>query len=170
MIELFKKSLVGQFHAALSMFNDCVSRCPAEQWENNVGNYPFWNVAYHTLFYVDFYLSPNEQSFSPQGFHRENSEHFVPPHERVIPDDPYDQATLRGYVQHCKRRAIESIESETSESLAGTSGFSWYKIPRSEFHLNNIRHLQHHAAQMSLHLRNSSDVDVRWVGSGFKDG
>jgi len=50
MIELFKKSLVGQFHAALSMFNDCVSRCPAEQWENNVGNYPFWNVAYHTLF------------------------------------------------------------------------------------------------------------------------
>ena len=46
----FKQSLVGQYHAALSMLKDCVSRCLNEQWEGNVGNFPFWHVAYHTLY------------------------------------------------------------------------------------------------------------------------
>ncbi|MCB9925538.1 MAG: DinB family protein [Planctomycetaceae bacterium] len=169
MIDLFRNSLIGQFDASLSMFNDCVIQCPVEQWEHNVGNYPFWNVAYHTLFYVDFYLSPNEASFSPQNFHRENAEQFVPSHEKLVPDDPYDVETIREYVGHCKRKVIRSVAAETAESLAGPSGFSWYKISRAEFVLNNIRHLQHHAAQMSLHLRNSAGINIRWIGSGFKE-
>ena len=65
-------------------------------------------------------------------------------------------------------KATESVAAETPETLEGPSGFWWYKIPRAEFHLNNIRHVQHHAAQMSLCLRTSAGSEIDWVASGFK--
>ena len=53
---------------------------------------------------------------------------------------------LLNYVELCREKARRSLAAETAESLAGESGFWWYKITRAEFHLNNIRHLQHHTA------------------------
>jgi len=161
------------FHAALSMRNTCVSQCPDEEWETNVGNFLFWQVAYHTLYYADLYLSPNEKSFTPPSFHRENYQFFGrlpwPPHETVLADDPYDKETILAYLQRCRRKASEMITEETTASLEGPCGFWWYRIPRSEFHMNNVRHIQHHAAQMSQHLRGSVGIEIGWVGSGFED-
>ena len=37
---------------------------------------------------------------------------------------------------------------------------------RAELHLYNIRHIQHHAAQLILRLRLDTDVDIPWVGRG----
>ena len=61
MIEFFKKCLVGQFGASLSVLNQCAQQCPDERWEGLVGNHAFWHVAYHTLFFTDLYLSPDER-------------------------------------------------------------------------------------------------------------
>ena len=173
MIELYKRSLINQFHAALSMLHDCVSKCPDENWSNKVGNFPFWHVVYHAVFYTDLYLSRNEQSFTPPSFHRENYQFFGqlpwPPHETVLADNPYDKTTLLEYIQHCCRKATDTITAETVESLDGPCGFWWYEIPRLEFHINNVRHIQHHAAQIGLYLRNSAGIEIGWVGSGFKD-
>lgn len=167
MIEVFKDALLGQYDAALAMLEDCMAKCPDDKWEGYVGNFPFWHVAYHALFYVDLYLSPNHESFEPPEFYRENYQYFghLPEsNERFVADIPYDKQTMLDYVQHCRRKAAQSVAVETWESLHGECGFGWYDLPRSEFHLNNIRHAQHHAAQMSLYLRRSSNIDVRWVG------
>ncbi|MGO9113355.1 MAG: hypothetical protein ACLP9L_29335, partial [Thermoguttaceae bacterium] len=119
------------------------------------------------------YLSANEGSFTPPSFHRENYQFFGqlpwPPHEAVSANDPYDKGTILAYVQHCRQKTTDVILSETKESLEGPCGFWWYKIPRCEFHLNNVRHVQHHASQISLYLRKSAGVEVGWAGSGFKD-
>jgi hypothetical protein len=171
MLDLFKKSLIGQYEAALSMLNDCVSKCPDEHWNGKVGSYPFWHAAYHTLYYTDLYLSRDEESFTPASFHRENYQIFGklpwPPHETVVADIPYDRQTLLDYIRHCGQKASQSVNSETEESLQGPCGFWWYKIPRAEFHVNNVRHVQHHAAQLSLYLRKSAGIEIGWVGSGL---
>ena len=173
MLELFKKSLQGQFEAALSMLGACVSQCPDDKWEDRVGSYPFWHVAYHALFYADLYLSRDHAAFEPRPFYREDYQYFgkrpSPPHEPVVADVVYDRATLAGYVAFCRNKAAQTIAAETDESLAGPSGFWWYQIGRAEFHLNNVRHVQHHAAQMSLSLRNSAGIGIDWVGSGWRD-
>ena len=107
-------------------------------------------MAYHTLFFVDFYLSANEESFESRDFQRENYHFFgrlpYPPFETATADDPYPRDVLLNYVELCREKARRSLAAETAESLAGESGFWWYKITRAEFHLNNIRHLQHHTA------------------------
>jgi len=169
MIEPLQRSLIAQFAASLSMLEACVAHCPDSEWERPIGNSPFWQVAYHVLFYIDLYLSPSEDDFEPQDFLRKNYESLgptaLPPHEEVVADLPYTRETISGYVVHCRRKAAEVIAAETPDSFVGPSGFSWYSIPRIEFYVNNIRHAQHHTAQLSLHLRRAAGIEIEWVGS-----
>jgi hypothetical protein len=51
--------------------------------------------------------------------------------------------------------------------LAGPSGFRRRKCSRAELHVYNVRHIQHHAAQLILRLRLDTDVDVPWVGQAW---
>ena len=171
MIELIRQSLTRQFEAALSMLHNSLVDCPPNQWEQPVGAYPFWHAAYHCLFYLDLYLSPSEAAFAPQPFHRHEYQYFDvnPEGESVTADEPYDKETLLRYATHCRKKLEQVMASEMEQSLEGPSGFWWYPIPRAEFHVNNIRHVQHHAAQLSLHVRRTAGVQVPWSGSGWKD-
>jgi hypothetical protein len=81
-----------------------------------------------------------------------------------VADPPLSRETLLKYVAHCRDKALQSVDAETNESLKGPCGFWWYKIPRGEFHLNNIRHLQHHTGQLVSHLRATSDIGIEWNG------
>ena len=170
MIELFRASLVAQYEATLSMLGNAIARCPDQHWSEPVGGYPFWHSAYHCLFFVDLYLSPSESAFEPQAFHRSDYQFFGAnaDGDPVVADIPYERDELLGYVRHCRDKAKAIAAIETEESLAGACGFWWYSIPRAEFHLNNIRHAQHHAAQLSLHLRRAADTQIPWCGSGWK--
>ena len=49
--------------------------------------------------------------------------------------------------------------------LSPSSGFYWYKIPKLEHQLVNIRHIQHHGAQLADRLRQAADIGVDWVGA-----
>ena len=51
----------------------------------------------------------------------------------------------------------------------GRKGFEWCRFSRGELHLYNIRHIQHHAAQLSMRLRLDAKAQVPWVGTGWKD-
>ncbi|MCX7428390.1 MAG: DinB family protein [Planctomycetia bacterium] len=170
MLDCVKNSLVAQFHAALAVLEQCVTRCPEEAWDAPVGDYPFWHVAYHALFYADLYLSRDEASFRAPALHRQDYQFFGrrpwPPHEPVVADQPYSKDEIAAYLALCRRKASEAIAAETPATLDGPSGFPWYKISRLEFHLNNIRHVQHHAAQLSLALRKRSGIEIEWVATG----
>ena len=54
------KTIASQFHAALSMMEETVRTCPDELWNEPDQATPFWRVAYHALFYVNFYLQTTE--------------------------------------------------------------------------------------------------------------
>src|SRR2546421_603499 len=79
MIELVRSSVAGQYGAALAMLHDCVERAGPTVWPATVGTRPYWHVAYHTLFVTDLYLSPSEETFRPQPFHREDSDELGGP-------------------------------------------------------------------------------------------
>ena len=127
-------------------------------------------VAYHTLFFADLYLSKNEDAFVLRELHRaggdERGEEAAPGLSR--------EETL-AYVRIVRTKVGDSLAGETEETLRGPSGFSWRKCTRAEMHIYNIRHIQHHAGQMSAYLRR---VDpelkgprveaLRWVGQGWR--
>ncbi len=116
------------------------------------------------------YLSADEQSFEPPSFYRENYESLDSkewlPDERGSAMIPSDKKVILDYVEICRQKARRAIASETVESLAGPSGFWWYDVPRLQFYLNNLRHAQHHAAQLSLCFRRTAGIGIDWKSSG----
>ena len=172
MTEHLKAILTGQFQASLSMLNQCVRLCPPEHWEGMIANRTFRTIAYHTLFFVDFYLTPREGDFALRHLHHRGGNELVDGAPLIgLPKDD-----TVGYVEICRAKLLETMASETAASLAGPSGFSsWFRglaISRGELHLYNIRHVQHHTGQMSAYLRRvdaalKDTTALRWVRTGW---
>ena len=173
MLDTLKQLISNQFDAALCTLNACVDRCPDAAWDAPVANMKFCQVAFHTLFYADYYLGPDgeKDAFRAQPFHRENAAMFrdyeeFEPREQVL---IYDRPSIRKYLQHCRTKAANAIESETAASLAAPAAFGRRAFSRAELYVYNTRHIQHHAAQLSLRLRLDHAIEVPWVGSGWRE-
>lgn len=169
MLDIFKELIANQFEAALCTLDTCIDRCPETAWDTRIGKYPFNQVVFHTLFFTDYYLGRDAEALRPQQFHRDNPEFFAD-YEQLEYREPvtlYDRASLKKYMQHCRQKASDVIVSETADSLSSPSGFARRDFSRAELYVLTIRHIQHHAAQLSLRLRINADLEMPWVGSGW---
>jgi hypothetical protein len=168
MTDFVKAILKSQFEAALAMLKQCVEACPLEHWEGKIANDTFRQVAYHTLFFADLYLTPNEDAFSLRDLHHRGGDERGPTVSAGLSKDE----TL-AYLLNCRQKMIETLAAETQESLQGPSGFSYRRFSRCELHVNNIRHVQHHVGQLSAYLRRvdaslSDPKALPWVGTGWR--
>ena len=171
MLDTFKQLIAHQFEAALCTLHTCIDRCPEAVWNSRVGNHLFCQVAFHALFYVDYYLEPREGSFREQPFHRDHPRFFrdYEEFEDRAPQLLYDKPSIETYLEHCRKKAVETIASETADSLVAPAEFKRRTFSRAELHVYSIRHIQHHAGQLSLRLRLDAKEDVPWIGSGWRD-
>jgi len=171
MLGTFKELIANQFEAALCTLNTCIDRCPETAWNARVANHLFCQVAFHTLFYADYYLGPNEESFRRQPFHRDNEPFFgdYEEFEDRAPQSLYERTSIKKYLEHCRKKASEVIAAETADTLNARSRFERRAFSRAELHVYNIRHIQHHAAQLSLRLRLDAHEDIPWIGSGWRE-
>jgi len=168
MVELVKELITNQYQAALSTMAYCIEHCPEETWNRPVANWPFYESVFHTLFYTDYYLELAPDSISSQLFHQAHPELFGD-YEQLRPIDPtivYTREQLEMYVDFCLVKAARVMASETEESLSAPAQFPRKDFSRAELHIYNIRHIQHHAAQLVLRLRLDTDVNVPWFRSG----
>lgn len=168
MIEYVKAILTGQFEASLCMLGQCIETCPPGHWEGKIANATVRQIAYHTLFHVDLYLSPDEHSFKRGDLHHRGDERSNTGWRTGLPREE----TL-SYLRICREKARETLASETPESLARESGFSWVPISRGELHVYNIRHVQHHTGQMSAYLRRIDETlkdadSLDWITTGWR--
>jgi hypothetical protein len=170
MLDQFRLILISQFEAGLSMLNLCLTRCPDEQWDTLIAKYPFWQVAYHALCFVDLYLSPSESAWQPRtepggngGLHPKGGLEL----QEEYPSRRFERDELTHYVTLCRDKAHAIINAETPASLAGESGFAWLPFSRAELHLYNLRHLQHHTGQLGACLHRLG-ISADWVRSGWR--
>jgi hypothetical protein len=171
MLDTFKQLTGNQFDAALCMLGFCVEQCPDVLWECRIANLRFCQVAFHALFFADYYLGQSdEHSFRRQRFHLDNSQIFRDYEEledrvQVL---LYDKDAIRAYVRHCRNKAAQAIAAETAESLRAPCGFARKALSRAELYVLNIRHIQHHVAQLSMRLRLDAQESTPWVASGWR--
>jgi hypothetical protein len=164
MIDYVRTILTGQFEAALCMLHDCVRKCPAERWEDKIANLSFRQVAYHTLFFADYYLSPSETAFSLRELHGRGGDE-----RRDGVCTGLSQAETLEYAAICREKAIDALAAETEASLRAEAAFARRTFSRGELHVYNLRHIQHHTGQLSAFLhKNVADADPRWIGSGWR--
>jgi hypothetical protein len=165
-----RASLKSQYHAGLAMLHEAIERCPDDVWESEEHKNAFWQVAYHVLYFTDLYLRPSLAAFRPWAGHQGSVQHedgiagaADPKSPLPLIPSPYTKEQTLAYwriVDAMVDGAVDALDLWSAES-----GFHWYPIPKLEHQLVNLRHLQHHAAQLADRLRAAEDVGVRWVGS-----
>ncbi|HVX85124.1 MAG TPA: DinB family protein [Phycisphaerae bacterium] len=165
--------LLHQFEAALATLNLAVVRCPDPLWNQPVANWKFCQAAFHVTFFADIYLQPTDDidALKHQPFHLDHPADFRDYEE--LEDRPqvllYEKPFILAYIQHVRRKAHRTLPAESPETLAGASGFRRRNCSRAELHLYNIRHIQHHAAQLSLRLRLNHNLDIPWISHTWRD-
>ena len=164
------KVLQSQYHASLAMLREAIERCPEKTWFDVGPTNAYWQVAYHALFFAHLYLQPNAEAFRPWPGHQrdvQNEDGIAGPPDPastlpVIPR-PYSREECLAYWDICDAMvdaAVDALDLRSRES-----GFSWYAMSKLEHQLVNIRHIQHHTAQLMDRLRASEGIGVKWVGA-----
>ena len=165
MIEYFRQVLQGQYGASLAMLTDCIRACDEKHWEGKIASVSARVVAYHTLFFTDYYLSPGEDAFELRELHARGGDERE---DAISPGLSRDECLA--YAEICREKVGVALARETAESLRAPCGFGRRKYSRGELHVYNIRHIQHHTGSLGAYLRRVDPERIthdslRWIGS-----
>jgi hypothetical protein len=168
---LIRASLKRQYRAGLGMLREAVEACPDDLWYDRTPTNAFWQLAYHTIFFTQAYLGENPAAFEGWPGHQPDVQHpdgiagpAEPGNALPLIPRPYSRSEALEYLAVCEDMVDGAVDA--FDLTAPESGFPNYPIPRLEHQLVNLRHLQHHTAQLADRLRQHSDIAVRWSGSG----
>ncbi len=151
-----QETLWRQFGASIDMLENAIKHCPPEFWDTE--KY-FWYNAYHGLFWLDYYLTLQPDTFAPPSPYT-LSEFDT---SGKMPDRAYTKEELLAYLGHCREKCRDLILGMTDEiaRLRWVNAHKDYSV--LEILLYNMRHVQHHAAQLNLLLRQEIDDAPKWV-------
>jgi len=169
MEQMWQEVIWRQFGASIDMFGNALNACPDRLWATSMWNDPimgpkfseFWYVAYHTLFWLDLYLSGEVEGFAPP-----------PPFtldeldpRGVLLERPYTRNELQRYLVQCRQKCQDTIMKLTDERARQIYVFSWDRLGISfaELLLDNMRHVQEHGAQLSMFLGQQEGISSGWV-------
>ncbi len=167
MDKILKISLWQQFGAAIDMLDNAERACPDQLWQERLWDHPseppeyaqFWYILYHTLFWLDFYLSGSEEGFAPPApFTLDELDPNGLPPER-----PYSREQLQIYLEHGRKKCRVTIETLTDEKARQRCRFLWGEVSFLELLLYNMRHVQEHAAQLTLFIGQKVGPTPGWV-------
>jgi hypothetical protein len=155
----WKQALWQQFGGAIDMLENAIRACPEGLWGDRSKQPEFWYVTYHTLFFLDLYLSGSLEGWAPPAPF--TLEELDP--AGVLPERVYTQAELLAYLEHGRQKCRTTILQLTDEQADRRCAFPWGELSFAGLLLDNLRHVQHHAAQLNLILRQQIDSAPRWV-------
>jgi hypothetical protein len=55
-MNIIRGVLARQFGATAQMLHESIENCPEQIWTTGHGGAAFWHLAYHAIFFLDFYL------------------------------------------------------------------------------------------------------------------
>lgn len=141
------------------MLGNAIEHCPDKIWNKKNDFSDFWYIAYHTIFWLDFYLSDNPDEFSSHN-NFGMTEHDP---KGILPGKVYTKTELQSYLNHCKVKCKNVIANIKEEDMHKQYSFFTLKMPFYELLLYNMRHVQHHTAQLNMILRQEINYAPKWV-------
>ncbi|AWA31441.1 DinB family protein [Flavobacterium magnum] len=164
MEKVIREAIWNQFGAAIDMLINAISTCPDAYFADRKR---FYYIAYHSAIFLDYYLSVPPAGFSPLlPFTQKEASQPVEAVGDLIPDRHYTKDELIAYVARSREKCKETIESLSGEKFHDrfTEGDDPGDMdyPILEILLYNLRHTQHHTAQLHLLLRQDLDLHAEW--------
>ncbi|MFX0181743.1 MAG: DinB family protein [Candidatus Hodarchaeota archaeon] len=158
--EIVSKALHEQYGAAIKMLENVLTSCPAEVWDERTSGPPFWQVAYHAMWYLDWYL----------GGSKEEHEAFIPnfegePFENMdkLAKETLTREQLLNYLFDIKGKADQRIGQITIEALIQPPVFEWHGNSVLSSMLYNLRHVMLHIGALNFRILREGIKLENWV-------
>jgi hypothetical protein len=165
---LWKEILWHQFGAAIETLQNALNACPEELWQARLWRgseghsefTEFWYVAFHTIFWLDYYCSESADGFTaPPPFTLSELEM-----DGMLPERVYTKEELQTYLEYARAKSRAKIESLADENEPQRVRNNWRVKTVAELLLYNMRHIQEHAAHLNMLLGQKTDSAPGWVG------
>jgi len=161
-----KSALAQQFVATIDMLENVLLACPDDLWQVRLWDDPrlpraaeFWYLAYHTLFWLDLYLSGSVEGFVPPAPF--TLDELDP--AGIIPEKPYRRNELLSYLAYTREKCKGTIDALTGEEAQRPCAFPWGEVTFAALLLDNMRHVQEHVAQLNMILGQKIGWSPKWV-------
>ena len=160
MKNLLKNTLLKQYNKTLDILIHVIGKYDETLWLNDSDyRHPAWQLVYHALYYANIYCAPNEkakvkwprQIKDYHLFMKTKKQEFASPYSRddMLAFLEFFRGKIPGYLEH--------LEPEAD------CWPHWYDENQLEFHINNIRHIQHHTAEVIERADIISKFDYPWI-------
>ncbi len=158
--------LESQYRATLQMLRQAIEKIPSEQWNTEEYKNPNWQIAYHAIWGARLYLGANMESYVPWEKAIKGAESLGGTQEW---ENPEESVIVEGYNSKEELFSfINDLEDDLQQAISKlpideNSGFEWYPYSRLELHINNIRHIQHHTAQLIERMKVKGITGFPWA-------
>lgn len=155
----------NQFGASVDMLINAIASCPDDYFATNRR---FYYIAFHSAIFLDYYTTIPPQDFSPllSFTQTEPAERPQEAIDDLIPDKIYSKHEIVAYLRQSRERSKQLIYALTDEKLKERfkegDEPNDMDYPILEILLYNMRHTQHHAAQLNMLLRQDLDKHTEW--------
>ena len=180
MLDNLKQSLWKHFGASIDMLANAILLWPEEYWDTNK---KFFYNAYHCLVFLDYYLTIPPKDYSSQLPFTLTEPGEIPKDaiDDVVPDRIYSKKELLDYLQssreNCKKVIAGLTEEKLNERWINGAGNMYLALSASgaldysvlDILLYNMKHVQHHAAQLNLFLRQAINNAPEYISKAKDD-
>ena len=180
-MKLERDDLVRRFDAALDRLEGALRDCPEEHWNDSVWPVPrtdpwvwpqpgvepvpertdetiqrfsaFWCVAYHALWFLDFYLEAGERPFDSPEYVQGGPEElgFAEDGAVAVPGETFPRDALLRYLEHGRRKVHEVVPKVDDDVLAKSCPNEHPRAGETfgQVWLVNAAHVEEHGAQLA---------------------
>ncbi len=153
--------------AAIEMLSNAIKNADDDTWDSPRDERRFWNIAYHTIFFLDIYLSdfdPDitnvEEQYRVPAYLKEWAEvyNFDEVHEPTMPKE-----VLQRFLEETRSKLRFRFAGGIVESQIEEKATSWLKMSKGAVLLYNMRHIMQHVGHLNDILREHGLPTSSWL-------
>jgi hypothetical protein len=155
------ETLCKQYQKRFAIIKEAIEKYDEHIWDDCVGyKSPTWMIVYHALFYTNIYCSSSEKEIEHWEYEREGYNDYKVVHDLISKGDviSYSKKEMLEYSAFIESRIDKYLSKIEPEKKCWPF---WYDETQLEFHINNLRHLQHHIGEIIE--RHDIKMDLRYI-------
>jgi hypothetical protein len=163
---IIMNAFTEQYGAAFKTLEKIIDVCPENLWSDELVGPQIYKVLYHTLFFIDFYLSLTKEArdnFTPKF---EQAENFRTSKKNFHPKEwksAISPEEMREYIKDLREKAQNGFKSLKIENLISDPIFEWHGSSICSSLMYNLRHMMLHIGALQARLRISGVEERFWV-------
>ena len=152
---LFLDICKQNYLALIKMVQQAIDICPNNLWSKENHQPQFWQEVYHTIYYLDFYLSKNPKAHQPRFDFKEN---LAEKPTIILTKDE-----ILTYLEEVKNKSQDLFNNLTSKEIEGKNSFWWTGSTLGHRLIYNLRHSQHHMGKINEILKKNGNEPSKWI-------